>query len=508
VRHCGAPVMICLRVVWNVQPFPPSLYCRAHEGIREDRWRSTNKVLTIREEVHQRVMGKNFKYIELRVPARRFENWNDFVAAAPEYSIGLEVIDDTPGHRGHWVHFDHHAGVIREATMSASMKAYIAVRQGRLMQKWLAHQCPIPVYVWNADQDVCLAAFILEYHELLERFHADPLLRWIVQFNNKIDVCGGLYPIDLDEVVRNHFTWVFEPFRQQRMQGKTQGDEGLVRDTIRQVCDRLKDLLEGRAGTAPITAEPEVLYRSPHGFVIADEKGDPNSRLVLAAQGYTNLISRLCRRKNGRYTYSVIRGSPYDEDTFQVTKLIEAFQAAEDMPDAKIWGGSNLAAGSDSELGSSLDWTALRDIAEPIVAEAWRLSGAGAARSRVRVLMVMPPDEMAKLRPLVEQCGAEVFTACSCAEARQALDAAGSIRAIFSTQFLPDGGFHNLVAMAHRRSEYTPLIVCLAQIDGGWMDLLETGAFDLMGEPYRREEVQRILDAVALHAHVPLTPAR
>ncbi|MBZ5596182.1 MAG: hypothetical protein LAP39_28390 [Acidobacteriia bacterium] len=456
-------------------------------------------------------MGKNFRYIDLRVPAKRFESWDDFTAAAPEYSIGLEVMDDTPGHRGHYVHFDHHAGVIREATMSAAMQAYMAVRQGRLMQKWLRQRCPIPVYVWNADQDVCLAAFILEYHELLERFHADPLLRWIVQFNNKIDVCGGLYPIDLDEVVENHFTWVFEPFRRQRMQGKMLEDEALVKDTIRQVCDRLEDLVEGRAGTAPITAEPTILYRSPHGFVIADEKGDPNSRLILAAQGHTNLISLVCRRKNGRYTYSVIRGSPYDEDTFQVTKLIEAFQAAEDMPGAKIWGGSNLAAGSDSELGSSLDWTALRDIAEPIVQEACRASAAGARTTgtpRLEVLMVMPPEQMVKLRPLVEQCGAEVFTAFSCAEARQTLETALSIRAIFSARLLPDGAFHDLVHLAYRRSEYTPRIVCLTQIDGGWLDLLETGAFDLISEPYRREEVQRVLDAITLHGRMPLTPAR
>jgi hypothetical protein len=61
------------------------------------------------------------------------------------------------------------------------------------MQKWLQHRRPVPVYVWNADQDVCLAAFILEYHEVLERQHNDPGLRWIVQFNNKVDVCGGLY---------------------------------------------------------------------------------------------------------------------------------------------------------------------------------------------------------------------------------------------------------------------------------------------------------------------------
>jgi len=315
-------------------------------------------------------MEDRFDHIALQVVAKRFENWEHFMREAAEYSIGLEAVDDVPGHRGHYVSFDHHAGVIREVTMSAAMQAYIAVRQGRLMEKWLRQRSPVPVYVWNADQDVCLAAFVLECHELLERLEGAPLLRWIVQYNNKIDVCGGLYPVNLDELVRNHFTWVFEPYRQQRMRGRVQGDEGLVRTTIWQVCERLLALLQGRAGIAPITAEPEVLYASPWDFAIADEKGDPNSRLVLAAEGHTNLISLVCTRPNGRYTYSVIRGSPYDEDLFQVDRLIEAFQAAEDLPEVKIWGGSNLAAGSDSEWGSSLHWTRLREIAEPIVREA------------------------------------------------------------------------------------------------------------------------------------------
>ncbi len=316
-------------------------------------------------------MDELFKNIRLHVARKRFESWGDFIREAPEYSIALEVIDDVPGHIGHYVHFDHHTGVIREASMSAAMQAYIAVRQGRLMERWLMKQRPINVYVWNADQDVCLATFVLEYHELLERAEGTPLLRWIVQYNNKIDVCGGLYPVRLDELVRNHFTWVFEPYRQQRMLGKTDRDEEIVRNTIRQVCDRLLDLLNGRAGTTPITVRPEILYASPYDFVIVDEKGDPNSRLVLASEGHRNLISLICARPNGRYTYSIIRGSPYDEDTFQIPLLIEAFQAAEDRPDVKIWGGSAMAAGSDSELGSSLHWTKLRDIAEPIVRQTY-----------------------------------------------------------------------------------------------------------------------------------------
>jgi hypothetical protein len=177
--------------------------------------------------------------------------------------------------------------------------------------------------------------------------------------------------VDLDEIVSNHFTWIFEPYLRQRTLGKTQGDGALVKSTIRGVCDRVLALLDGKAGIAPITAQPEVLYASPYNYIIAHEKGDPNSRLVLAARGHRNFISLVATRPNGRYTYSVIRGSPYDDDVFEVPKLLAAFQAAEDQPNVKIWGGSNMAAGSDSELGSSLEWTTLRDIAEPIVREAY-----------------------------------------------------------------------------------------------------------------------------------------
>ena len=38
-----------------------------------------------------------------------------------------------------------------------------------LMERWLRKQRPVNVYTWNADQDVCLAAFVLEHHNMLER---------------------------------------------------------------------------------------------------------------------------------------------------------------------------------------------------------------------------------------------------------------------------------------------------------------------------------------------------
>lgn len=443
-------------------------------------------------------MDTEFRCIDLQVVSRRFESWNQFVRQTPEYSIGVEVVDDTPGHVGHHVHFDHHAGVVREVTMSAAMQAYLAVRQGRLMQKWLQYRRPIPVYVWNADQDVCLAVFILEYHELLEPLHADPMLRWIVQFNNKIDVCGGLYPVDLKELERNHFTWVFEPYHQQRMHGKTLGDALLVKQTIRQVCNRLEDLLLGRAGTAPITARPEILYTSPHGFIIADEKGDPNSRLVLAAQGYTNLISLICTRPNGRYTYSVIRGSPFDEDVFQVTRLIEAFQAAEDLPSARIWGGSNMAAGSDSELGSSLHWTRLRDIAEPMLEAAWRTNQPDVTlpARRQRVLLARPAGAGGDLHRVLEECGAEVSCAGSATDALDILHAG----ALFHSVFVLRNGRQTDPAypalLRAMRGDAVPVVLCVSQTDGGWADLLETGVSAVLARPFRHSKVRRLLNAL------------
>ena len=444
-------------------------------------------------------MAYSFNNIVLRVAPKRFTSWEEFVRETPEYSIGLEVVDSPPGHQGHHVHFDHHAGVVREATMSAAMQAYIAVRQGRLMERWLLKQRPVPVYTWNADQDVCLAAFVLEHHDLLERSEGTPLLRWIVQYNNKIDVCGGIYPVNLTELVENHFTWVFEPYRQQRMQGKMQGDDELVMDTVRRVCERLQALLEGKAGTSPITAQPEILYRSPYNFAIADEKGDPASRLVLASQGYTNLISLVCTRPSGRRTYSIIRGSPYDEDVFQIPELLDAFQAAEDQPDVRIWGGSNLAAGSDSEIGSSLSWTALRDIAEPIVSAAFRknvsvqLPGRGDV-ARHGALLVMPPASQSPIREHLTACGLEVYPVSSCAEARKVLNLHYQLTVVFCTARLSDGGFQDVAQMARERSREVPVVVCAPGTDGDIPSGPESDGVQVIREPYEQAQVRAAID--------------
>ncbi len=448
-----------------------------------------------------------FENIELLVREQRFEDWAQFIAGAPEYSIALETLDDAPGHRGRYVNFDHHAGVVREATMSAAMQAYIAVRQGRLMERWLQKVKRVPVHVWNADQDVCLAAFVLEYHQMLERAEGKPLLRWIVQYNNKIDVCGGLYPVTLDDLVQNHFTWVFEPYRQQRVHGKVQGDAKLVATTIRLVCDRLLALLNGQAGIAPIEARPDILYHSPYNYAIADEKGDPLARLVLASSGYTNLISRICTRANGRHTYSIIRGSPYDEDIFDIPRLIEAFQAAEDKPNEKIWGGSSLAAGSDSQLGSSLHWTQIKDIADRVVGEAHRRTGTPPlvhihhGEMQPRVLLALAPEAQTQLRPHLAHCGAEIVAVNSAEEAGQVLASHTGIDVVLCDNMLDGNCFQRLLEAGWREGDRpVPVVVCLPETDAGCIDLMEAGAYAVLAPPYDSQRLHTLLEeCVRMH---------
>ena len=320
-------------------------------------------------------MDRFFKDIALQVPPHRFANWAEFISGAPEYSIGLEVVDDTPGHRGHHVHFDHHAGVVREATMSAAMQAYIAVRQGRFMERWLKRKRPIPVYVWNADQDVCLACFILEYHELLER-KSSPLIRQIVQFNNKIDVCGGLYP---------------DQPRRTGEQPLHLGVSALLPAAYAREDARGRSAHQGHhPGSVRPPAGPSGgprRHRPHHGqagnpvrlalqFCHRGREGRPQFPPGAGGAGFHQLHQPGGHAAQREMHVQRDSRLPYDDDVFEVPKLIEAFQAAEDLPGVRLWGGSNMAAGSDSELGSSLHWTQLRDIAEPIVRQAYEASAA------------------------------------------------------------------------------------------------------------------------------------
>jgi hypothetical protein len=160
-------------------------------------------------------------------------------------------------------------------------------------------------------------------------------------------------------------------------------------------------------------------------------------------------------------------------------------------------------------LGSSLHWTRIRDIAEHLVEEACRANTTIPpvdSRLQPAFLLLVPADAAAKLQPLLAECGGGAILAGCCKEAEQILTTRPSIRAIITGLRLPDGCFRDLVRASHTCAEPPPVILSIREADGGWTDLLEAGARDVLIEPYDRERVQQVLDGCGIDSNGELRP--
>ena len=113
--------------------------------------------------------------------------------------------------------------------------------------------------------------------------------------------------------------------------------------------------------------------------------------------------------------------------------------------------------------------------------------------SQGTVLLVMLPKDRNGLYEALANAGADILTATSCAEASEVLEKSSHISAIFGAYRLIDGNFTDLVRMGRRYSKYIPTVVCMPSVDGGWTDILEAGAFQVIVEPYETQEIQRLL---------------
>jgi DNA-binding NtrC family response regulator len=112
------------------------------------------------------------------------------------------------------------------------------------------------------------------------------------------------------------------------------------------------------------------------------------------------------------------------------------------------------------------------------------------------VLIVMPGEHGHDIQRHLNECGVEVFVAPSCAEARKVLSLRYQIAAVFTSLVLPDGDFRQIVEIAGARSNPAPVIVCLSEMDAGWVDLLEAGAAGVLREGCDLAEIRRVVDEV------------
>jgi len=303
--------------------------------------------------------------VELVVYPRAVLTWAQFVARAPSRSIALDGMvaggprwDEVTMH----ANFDHHDGVVREATMSTAMQVLFAIKGG-LMERLGGRA---QVWVNDPDQDTSLASWLLVHHAQFDGVQSHPVVSRLLALTDRLDVTGGAYPMRLDDDLLAMHAWVFEPYAELRASGAlATADTSVVRNCLDAVHARLDAVRMGQAGRRVLRTDVVVLHDSPRGYQILDERGGNEARYALFARGLRAYVALVARRPDGRFVYTIGRRSRYVD--FPVAALYEALNRAEVGLDAiDRWGGSDIIGGSPRRAGSGLTWERVRDVIDSV----------------------------------------------------------------------------------------------------------------------------------------------
>ncbi|MDP2696166.1 MAG: hypothetical protein Q8O87_02860 [bacterium] len=309
-------------------------------------------------------MSHRFTPFNITILPRETMDWEGFLANTPEYSIALDGMvhggpnyDPTTNH----INFDHHSGVVREATMSTAMQVFFAIKGG--LAKALARNGRIDanIYINDTDQDTAFAVWLLINYKKFEGTQNIPHINRLLALDDRWDITGGAFPMNLDDQLIRQHNWVFRPYAELRKSGGlASATPEIMLNNLEAVLSRLDKYLMGQAEETELDTRHEILHDSPQ-FKIVDEIGGNEARYYLFSNGMDAFISLVARRPDGRCVFSVGRRSRYIP--FPVTKLYSDFNEAERLTPENGWNGSDIIGGSSRELGSGLAWEALRDIA-------------------------------------------------------------------------------------------------------------------------------------------------
>lgn len=271
----------------------------------------------------------------------------------PGHSIALDgYCNDAPNYSELTKHanFDHHHGVVREATMSTAEQVYMAVKGG------LFYSFKNPnVFINDCDQDTCLAIFILENYKLFEGTQSIPHFNRLLHIDSKFDITGGAYPVNLrDEILERH-AWVFEPYTNIRKSGElSNASPEVMLNCVESVMARIHKFILGESERITLDIRHTILKSSStlNGFWLVEETGGNSARYHLFSKGMNAFISVVAQRPDGKYVYSIGRKSRYIP--FPVQEFFVILNEKEGLNRQNGWGGSDIIGGSSRESGSSL----------------------------------------------------------------------------------------------------------------------------------------------------------
>ncbi len=113
-----------------------------------------------------------------------------------------------------------------------------------------------------------------------------------------------------------------------------------------------------------------------------------------------------------------------------------------------------------------------------------------------KVLLVIPPYRRSELLRLLEGKDLQLFLASDLRDAQQKLNGPVSYDLLLADAELPDGSWRDLLEYLLNSKRPCEMIVCSRCGDEQlWAEVLQCGAYDLLVEPYDRQEVHRIIQS-------------
>lgn len=131
-------------------------------------------------------------------------------------------------------------------------------------------------------------------------------------------------------------------------------------------------------------------------------------------------------------------------------------------------------------------------------------------KPKITALLIMPRERRPALLKDLQECGIEVLAVGDRGEAQPILAASHPIRVVLTDIALADGDWHIVMEDVARSLPGVEVVVCARVADERlWCDVLERGAYDLLVEPYRLEEVRHIVEGAAARSYMrALRPGR
>src|SRR5437899_11870433 len=121
----------------------------------------------------------------------------------------------------------------------------------------------------------------------------------------------------------------------------------------------------------------------------------------------------------------------------------------------------------------------------------------------IKAMLVMAPERRQPLLDALESCGIEVLPVCDCNEAHRMLETHPLVQVVVTDATLPDGDWRRVLEIVEQGRRKIEVVVCSRLGDPKlWLDVLEQGGYDVLVQPYRREEIKRIVEAAAARSYM------